>query len=176
MFEAIGKRPRGKTCAAMEGLIEEVDEAIKEGEKGPVLDAALIACAQAIEHYEIARYGAMAAWARTLGMDEAAELLEQTLEEEKASDQRLNEIAERALNPQAAESGAEDEESAEEDEGEGEDEPSRRSDAGARAAAMRRARPSAPGRSKPAAKPAARAAAAKPAGRRGAAGSSLTAR
>jgi len=116
-FEALGKRPRGKTCAAMDGLSEEADEAIEEGEKGPVLDAALIACAQAVEHYEIARYGAMVAWARQLGLDEAAELLQETLDEEKQSDQRLNEIAEGSMNQEAAESGAEDEESAEEDEG-----------------------------------------------------------
>ncbi|MBV8916222.1 MAG: ferritin-like domain-containing protein [Acetobacteraceae bacterium] len=118
VFEAIGKRPRGKTCAAMDGLAEEADEAVEEGEKGPVLDAGLIACAQAVEHYEIARYGAMVAWARQLGMDEAAELLQQTLEEEKQSDQRLNEIAEGAMNQQAAESGAEDEEAGEEEGGE----------------------------------------------------------
>ena len=87
VFEAIGKRARGKTCTAMEGLSEEVDEAVEEGEKGPVLDAALIACAQAIEHYEMARYGAMVAWARTMGLDDAAELLSRRCEEEKASDQ-----------------------------------------------------------------------------------------
>ena len=67
VFEMVGKRPRGKTCRAMEGLSDEVDEAIEDGEKGPVLDAALIASAQAIEHYEIARYGAMVAWARRPG-------------------------------------------------------------------------------------------------------------
>src|SRR6185312_13235818 len=113
VFEVLGKRARGKTCAAMDGLAEEADEVIEEGEKGPVQDAALIACAQAVEHYEIARYGAMIAWARQLGMDDAAELLQQTLDEEKQSDQRLNEIAEGAANPQAAESGEEDEESGE---------------------------------------------------------------
>ncbi len=117
VFEVLNKRPRGKTCAAMDGLTEEADEAIEEGEKGPVLDSALIACAQAIEHYEIARYGAMLAWARTQGMEEAVELLQETLEEEKQNDLRLNQIAEQTLNPQAAESGEEDEDS-----GEGEDE------------------------------------------------------
>lgn len=109
VFEALDKRPRGKTCAAMDGLIEEGQEAIEEGEKGPVLDAALIACGQAVEHYEIARYGAMVAFANQLGLTEAADLLQQTLDEEKASDKLLNDIAERSLNQEAAESGEEDE-------------------------------------------------------------------
>lgn len=117
VFEALGKRPRAKTCAAMDGLIEEGQDAIDEADKGPVLDAALIACAQAAEHYEIARYGAMVAFAKQLGLNEAAGLLQQTLDEEKAMDQRLNEIAEKALNPAAAASGEEDE-----DDGEGGDE------------------------------------------------------
>jgi len=96
VFEQLGKRARAKKCPAMDGLIAEADEAISEGEKGPVLDAGLIACQQAIEHYEIARYGAMAAWARQMGMTEAAELLQQTLQEEKDTDARLNQIAETA--------------------------------------------------------------------------------
>ena len=107
VFEIVGKRPRGKTCRAMEGLSDEVDEAIEDGEKGPVLDAALIASAQAVEHYEIARYGAMIAWARQAGLEEAAELLGETLEEEKQSDQRLNEIALRSANQEAEELGEE---------------------------------------------------------------------
>ncbi len=114
VFESIGKRAKGKTCAAMVGLAEEGEEAIEEGEKGPVLDAALIACGQAIEHYEIARYGAMVAWAKQMGNTQAAELLQQTLDEEKANDGLLNEIAERTLNQQAAESGAEDDDEADE--------------------------------------------------------------
>ena len=109
VFEMMGKRARGKKCAAMDGLAQEAEETAQEGEKGPVLDAAMIANAQAIEHYEIARYGAMVAWARQAGMGEAAELLQQTLQEEKDSDARLNQIAETSLNRQAAESGAEDE-------------------------------------------------------------------
>ena len=114
-FEHMGKKPRGKTCAAMDGLTEEGNEAIEEGEKGPVLDAALIACGQAIEHYEIARYGAMVAWAKQLGKPEVADLLQQTLDEEKASDQRMNEIAERAVNQQAQDSGEEDEDDGEDE-------------------------------------------------------------
>jgi len=153
VFEVLGKRARGKTCAAMDGLAEEADEVIEEGEKGPVQDAALIACAQAVEHYEIARYGAMIAWARQLGMDDAAELLQQTLDEEKQSDQRLNEIAESAANPQAAESGEEDEESGEEDEnGQAGEEPEkparRRSASAARGKAQEK-----PARGRPAAAP-----------------------
>ena len=122
VFAALGKKPRGKTCAAMDGLVEESTDAIGEGERGPVLDSALIACQQAIEHYEIARYGAMAAWAKSLGMDDAAETLHGILEEEKAADEHLNEIAERVLNPEAAEvehDEEEEEDDEEEDESEG---------------------------------------------------------
>ena len=101
VFEALGKRAKGKTCAAMNGLVEEGEEAVDEFDEGPVLDAALSACSQAIEHYEIARYGAMVAWAKQLGLTEAAGLLQQTLDEEKASDALLNDIAERTTNPAA---------------------------------------------------------------------------
>ena len=101
VFEHMDKKPRGKTCAAMDGLVEEGAEAMEEADKGPVLDAALIACGQAIEHYEIARYGAMVAWAKGMGQEEIAGLLQQTLDEEKANDQLMNEIAERAVNQQA---------------------------------------------------------------------------
>lgn len=118
VFEQIGKRARGKTCEAMQGLIEEGAETIEQGEKGPVLDAALIACEQGIEHYEIARYGTMVVWAKLLGHNEAADLLQRSLDEEKEADRLLNELAERSLNQKAAESDAEDEESAQDDEGE----------------------------------------------------------
>ncbi len=124
VFAALGKKPRAKTCAAMDGLMEECNEAIQEGEKGPVLDAALIACQQAAEHYEIARYGAMAAWARSMQLDEAAEILEEILQEEKDADEHLNDIALRALNPEAAEQeGGEEDEDAEGSEEEPEPEP-----------------------------------------------------
>ncbi len=120
VFEALGKRAKGKTCAAMNGLVEEGEEASDEFERGPVLDAALIACGQAIEHYEIARYGAMVAWAKQLGLTEAADLLQQTLDEEKANDGVLNELAERVLNPAAlAEESDKDNTDDEEDESEG---------------------------------------------------------
>ncbi len=120
VFEALGKRAKGKTCAAMNGLVEEGEEASDEFERGPVLDAALIACGQAIEHYEIARYGAMVAWAKQLGLTEAADLLQQTLDEEKANDDVLNELAERVLNPAALEEESDkDDTDDEEDESEG---------------------------------------------------------
>ncbi len=120
VFEALGKRAKGKTCAAMNGLAEEGEEAVEEFDKGPVLDAALIACGQAIEHYEIARYGAMVAWAKQLGLTEAAHLLQQTLDEEKANDGLLNDLAERVLNPAASkEKSDEDDDDGEKDESEG---------------------------------------------------------
>lgn len=124
VFEMLGKRPRGRHCSALEGLLEEVDETIEDIEKGPVLDAALIANAQAVEHYEIARYGTMVAWARQVGMEEAAELLQETLDEEKESDRLLNEVALQSANREAEREGEEGEEG-EGEEGE-EDRPRRR--------------------------------------------------
>jgi ferritin-like metal-binding protein YciE len=84
-------------CVAMEGLVEEGQEQIDEIEKGPVLDAALIGAAQKVEHYEIATYGTLAALARKLGYDDALKLLLDTLEEEKATDKKLTEIAEQEM-------------------------------------------------------------------------------
>ncbi|MCW5299883.1 ferritin-like domain-containing protein [Herbaspirillum lusitanum] len=89
-------------CVAMEGLVEEGQEQIDEIEKGPVLDAALIGAAQKVEHYEIATYGTLAALAKKLGYDEALKLLLETLEEEKATDKKLTDIAEQEM----AENGA----------------------------------------------------------------------
>ena len=123
VFEELGKRARGKTCAAMDGLGEECEEAIDESDRGPVLDAALIACAQAIEHYEIARYGALVAWAKSLNMTQSASLLQETLDEEHAADHLLNEIAQRALNAQAAASGKPDEDGGEDEASETVEEP-----------------------------------------------------
>lgn len=114
VFEQVGKRPRGKKCAAMDGLIEEVNEAIGEGEKGPVLDAALIACVQAMKHYEIARLGALEAWAKQMGLDEAADLLSRLVEQDKDADEELNELAEEQANPEA--SGTNDDEDDDEEE------------------------------------------------------------
>ncbi|MDB6053391.1 MAG: hypothetical protein JWN25_914 [Verrucomicrobiales bacterium] len=107
VFSTFGEEPRGKKCKAMQGLLEEGAELIEE-EAG---DAALICAAQKVEHYEIASYGSLVAWARLLEQDDALELLEQTLEEEKATDEKLTEIAESAANPEAGEEEEGEEES-----------------------------------------------------------------
>jgi ferritin-like metal-binding protein YciE len=96
----INKPARGKTCEAMDGLVEEGNGVVEEAESGAVLNAGILAAAQAVEHYEIARYGALTAWAKLLGLSDAADLLVETLEEEEAADELLNEIAER-INPLA---------------------------------------------------------------------------
>lgn len=107
VFELVtGKRARAKRCEAIEGLVAEADEVIEESKKGPVLDAALIACVQAVEHYEIARYGALAAWARQAGKMDVADLLQQTLEEEKETDEQLSALADSHTNPEAADAQA----------------------------------------------------------------------
>ena len=93
VFEIIGKSARGKTCEAMQGLSAEMEEDLEDFEGTDAADQVLIGCAQAIEHYEIARYGLLRTWARKLGYEEAAQLLEQTLEEEKKTDALLTEIA-----------------------------------------------------------------------------------
>ena len=106
MFEKLGTRARGQTCEAINGIIEEGEEIVGEFEKGPVLDAALAANAQAVEHYEMARYGTLVAWAKAAGQDEIAQLLEQTLEEEKKADTLLNQLANKDLNKKALEKRA----------------------------------------------------------------------
>ncbi len=102
VFELIGESAKGTTCPAIEGLIEEGEELMSETKDKDVLSAGLLAGAQAVEHYEIARYGTLCAWARQLGHDEAAELLEETLAEEKNADRILNEIALREVNEEAS--------------------------------------------------------------------------
>ncbi|RDE08935.1 YciE/YciF ferroxidase family protein [Pelagibacterium lacus] len=102
IFEMLGKRPRGKTCDAILGIIEEGKEIMEDYKDAVALDAGLAAAAQAVEHYEIARYGTLATWAKQLGMSDAAELLGQTLAEEKASDEKLSKLAETEANPKAA--------------------------------------------------------------------------
>ena len=99
VFKLLGVAARGKTCEGMKGLIEEGQEAMEEME-GTVLDAALIASAQKVEHYEIATYGTLATFAEVLGMEDAKDLLGQTLDEEKEADQKLTEIAGQ-INPEA---------------------------------------------------------------------------
>ena len=101
VFESIGKRAQGVTCEAINGIIEEGDELMEEAEKGPVMDAGLIACAQAVEHYEMTRYGSLIAWGKLLGYKEAVSLMQETLAEEKKADQLLNDVANKAVNQQA---------------------------------------------------------------------------
>jgi ferritin-like metal-binding protein YciE len=101
VFAAIDKKPQGKSCAAIIGITDEGAEIMKDYKGSPALDAGLLAAAQAVEHYEISRYGTLIAWAEELGLDDAVTLLEETLEEEKATDQALTEIAKTAINQQA---------------------------------------------------------------------------
>jgi ferritin-like metal-binding protein YciE len=101
IFEMIGKAPRGKRCPAIDGLAEEAAEIMKEAKDDMVRDAGMLAAAQAVEHYEIARYGTLAAWAEKLGLSEVVPLLEATLEEEKATDQKLTELADLEINVEA---------------------------------------------------------------------------
>jgi ferritin-like metal-binding protein YciE len=101
VFEILGERAQTKPCHGMMGLVEEGEEAIKEFKGTEPGDAALIGAAQAVEHYEIARYGTLQAWASELGMEDAARLLEETLGEEKHADELLTEIAESAANAKA---------------------------------------------------------------------------
>ncbi|MFC5420430.1 MAG: hypothetical protein DI537_05985 [Stutzerimonas stutzeri] len=101
VFEIIGKAPRGKTCDAILGIIEEGKSIIEEFEGTPALDAGLLAAAQAVEHYEIARYGTLKSWAKQLGMNDAAKLLDQTLAEETKTDQTLSQLGETKVNMKA---------------------------------------------------------------------------
>lgn len=102
VFQLLGQPAKGEPCEAIEGLIAEGEEVMSEIETPEVCDAGMIAASQAIEHYEIARYGTLAAWARELDMSEAADLLEQTLEEEKQADETLTDIALTSVNSEAA--------------------------------------------------------------------------
>lgn len=101
IFEMIGKSARGKRCPAIDGLAEEAGEIIDEAKDDTVRDAGMLAAAQAVEHYEISRYGTLAAWADKLGMSEAADLLRETLQEEKDTDARLSELALSEINIEA---------------------------------------------------------------------------
>ena len=101
VFALIDAKPQGKTCAAIIGIIEEGQEIMKEYKGSPALDAGLLAAAQAVEHYEISRYGTLCTWAEELGISDAVSLLEQTLEEEKTTDEALTEIAETRINAEA---------------------------------------------------------------------------
>ena len=101
VFELIEQPAKGKTCDAINGMIDESKEIMKEFRDSPALDAGLLAAAQAVEHYEISRYGTLKTWAKELGLDEAASLLEETLQEEKKTDEALTELAESAVNQEA---------------------------------------------------------------------------
>lgn len=101
VFEILGKPARGKTCDAIEGIISESEEIMDEFKGSPALDAGLVAAAQAVEHYEISRYGTLKRWAQTLGMDDAAKLLDETLQEESATDEKLTQVAEQTANKNA---------------------------------------------------------------------------
>jgi ferritin-like metal-binding protein YciE len=102
----IGADPEGEDCEAMEGLIAEAEEIIDEHDEGPMRDAALICAAQKVEHYEIAAYGSLCAMAKALGMKEVADLLHQTLMEEKDTDEALTKLAEQEVNPAAMQGAA----------------------------------------------------------------------
>lgn len=110
IFENLGESPKGKKCKGMAGLIEEAKELIKEDIEPDVLDAGLIAAAQRVEHYEIAVYGCLATYANLMGNEEDAELLQQTLDEEKETDELLTEIAESSINVEANDEDEEEEE------------------------------------------------------------------
>ena len=107
VFESLGKRAQSVTCEAIQGLIEETEELLEEHkEPSAIRDAGLIACGQAVEHYEMARYGSLVAWAKAAGFTEAAKLLQETLDEEKQTDQLLNNLANGKINDQAAQKKA----------------------------------------------------------------------
>jgi ferritin-like metal-binding protein YciE len=108
-FGLLDEPVKAKACAGMQGIIEEGSDVIKEEEKGPALDAAIIAGGQRAEHYEMAAYGTLIAWANTLGFDDVAELLSETLDEEKAADEKLTKLAEGGINAAANADNGEDE-------------------------------------------------------------------
>lgn len=110
VFKELGQAVRGKKCKGMEGLIEEGKEKLEEEGEPQVVDAALIASAQKVEHYEIAAYGCLRTYAELLGYTQAAQLLQQTLQEEEATDKKLTELGESGINEAAAMAGEEEEE------------------------------------------------------------------
>jgi ferritin-like metal-binding protein YciE len=106
VFESLGKRAQGKTCEAIQGILAEGEEIIEEFKGSPALDAGLISSAQAVEHYEITRYGTLKTWATQLGYMDAAKLLDATLQEEETTDQDLTKIAETVVNAAAQKKAA----------------------------------------------------------------------
>lgn len=101
VFEIVGKRAQGKTCPGIDGILEEGEEILKDFKGSSALDAGLVSAAQAVEHYEITRYGTLKRWAQDLGMKEAARLLDETLQEEGKTDKTLTSLAETLANPKA---------------------------------------------------------------------------
>ncbi len=113
-FQLLEQKAKSKPCEAMKGLISEAQETMQEDFSEPLLDSAIICAAQKVEHYEIAGYGTLCAWARSMSLDDVADLLEQTLAEEKAADEKLTEVAGNVMSEAAAaESSAEEEEEGE---------------------------------------------------------------
>jgi ferritin-like metal-binding protein YciE len=102
VFQLIGAKPTSVACPAIDGIIDEAEEVTGEVDDKDVLDAAIVAAAQAVEHYEITRYGTLIAWAKRLARNDVARILEKTLDEEKAADKKLSALAEGGINQQAA--------------------------------------------------------------------------
>jgi len=142
VFETLEEKARGKHCDGIAGIIEEGKSIMEEDFDDATMDACLIAAGQRAEHYEMAAYGTLVAWARALGQDDAAELLQQTLEEEKAADEKLSGLAEGGINQSAADAGQADESDEEQEDEEQEAVPvgggATRSAAKPKAAARRR--------------------------------------
>lgn len=115
-FELLGKTAQAKKCEAMNGLITEAEDIMEESDEGVMRDAGIISAAQKVEHYEIATYGTLCQFAKTLGLDEIKDLLGETLDEEKTADETLTEVAESAINIQASQTGENEEEEVEEEE------------------------------------------------------------
>ena len=122
VFELLDEKPRGKHCAGMAGIVEEGSEKLQEDLEGSVLDASLIGAAQKVEHYEICAYGTAVAWAEALGLSEVVDVLNETLEEEKAADEKLTALAESGINQAATAGESEDEGEEMEDEDDEEEE------------------------------------------------------
>ena len=115
VFESIGEKPRGKHCDGMAGILEEAKSALEEDADDATMDALLIASAQRAEHYEMAAYGTLVSWAQAMGHTDAAQLLQETLDEEKATDEKLTTLAEGGINQQAADLAHPDMDEQEED-------------------------------------------------------------
>lgn len=106
VFDIIGKRAQGKTCEAINGILEEGEEVMEEYKGSDAIDAGLVAAAQAVEHYEMARYGTLKCWAMTMGLDDAAKLLDETLQQEGKTDENLTKLAEGQVNETALKAAA----------------------------------------------------------------------